>query len=828
MKILLHNLFSSKTAKNLLKDIQIGIEKECLRVDSKGHLSMKPHPKGFGAPLTHPYISTDFSEAQPELCSPPFKTIDRAYDFLFELHQYLYDKLRGEFLWPISSPCILPKAKDIPLAYYGTSSLADYKTTYRRGLVHRYGPRMQTMSGIHFNFSLGPDVLKYIQQSLNNSQTIKEFKTDLYLHLIRNFLRIGWINSYLFGASPYVHTSYLDKSHPALEKYKDVFLGKYATSLRMSELGYYSKVQCQVAVSQNDLPSYIHDMKKALNDVVPEFDKFPHFKNGVRSQLSPAVFQIEAEHYARIRPKPLPEEYFSHIKALENEGIGYVEVRTEDLSPFSPIGLTKEQLYFLKTLLFYCIEQPSPPIFHEEEKWICENQNEVGLYGRKPNLSLIYNKNKKKKLVDWGREILESLLEIAELLDDVEKHSFHTQSIKKQLDKLSDPTQTPSYQLIEAISSSSYQDYFVELAHNHRLEVQNKKLPSSKWDHFENITKQSIKDLKEIESRDLLSYAGYENLELSTQLVIREAHKREIDVQVLDPKESFIRLKKNRKSCILKQATKTSLDSYLSYLIMENKSLTKHLLDEIGLSIPKGNELTSENQLMPMLSELSTYYVIVKPNTSNYGIGITKCKRQDVSTIRKAVHQALKHSNSVVIEEFIEGKEYRFFVVDGKTKAVCRRDPPHVIGNGKLTVQQLVEKKNKQLKNVKHHLYHIQLGDIEKQVLQDQNLHFSSVLSKGKKAFLRYTSNVSTGGDSVNVTDQVLSDYKHIAERAAVQLGAFFCGVDMIIQHPHLKPLLHNHAIIELNFNPALYLHRFPIKGGSIPVEKYVLDSLGF
>ena len=135
-----------------------GIEKESLRISKDGFIAQTPHPKALGSALTHPYITTDYSEALIELITPPFADIKDTLDYLRNIHQFVYDHLDNEMLLGASMPCGIDGDESIPIAEYGTSNIGRMKHVYRHGLWHRYGRTMQAIAGIHFNYSV-PEAL---------------------------------------------------------------------------------------------------------------------------------------------------------------------------------------------------------------------------------------------------------------------------------------------------------------------------------------------------------------------------------------------------------------------------------------------------------------------------------------------------------------------------------------------------------------------------------------------------------------------------------------------------------------------------------------------
>lgn len=323
---------------------------------------------------------------------------------------------------------------------------------------------------------------------------------------------------------------------------------------------------------------------------------------------------------------------------------------------------------------------------------------------------------------------------------------------------------------------------------------------------------------------------GYEDLEMSTQIVIRDALNRGIEVEILDRRSNFFRLKKDGKTEVVKQATKTAKDSYMSFLIMENKSVSKLLLAESGLVVPKGKTFSEPREALNFIRAIADEKIVVKPATTNFGIGITILDNsRNRAAVQSAVTQAFSYADTVIVEEFVAGSEYRFLVVDFETIGVCRRVPANIVGDGMKTIEKLVEEKNLDPRRGKGHvtpLEKIQLGQTEINVLrEDYGYHFDSVPRENEVVYLRRTSNISTGGDSIDVTDIADSFYKELAQRAARAVDASICGVDMILPSLDGKGA---YAILELNFNPVLYIHNYPFQGKNRHVGEKILDLLGF
>lgn len=324
----------------------------------------------------------------------------------------------------------------------------------------------------------------------------------------------------------------------------------------------------------------------------------------------------------------------------------------------------------------------------------------------------------------------------------------------------------------------------------------------------------------------------YEQLELSTQIIINEAQKRGVEVEVLDWDENFIRLIKANKVEYIKQGTKTSLDNYVVPLIMENKELTKLILREHTINVPDSVTVKNLDDGLLMYSDFENKDIVIKPKSANFGEGVLIIKDlKSKEVYANAIKDAFNYSKDVLIEDYVAGEEYRFLVVTDEVLAVMYRVPANVKGDGIHNIQELVDKKNQDPRRGKGYLTpleKIEIGPIERHNLNAQNIDVNHVPKQGEVVYLRENSNLSTGGDSVDFTDEVHEEYKQIAIKSAEAVDAKICGVDIIIQDVKTKPDKNNHSIIELNFNPVIYPHNFPYIGKNRNVEKKILDLLKF
>ena len=427
-----------------------GIEKESLRVLPDGSLSKRPHPKALGSALTHRWITTDFSEAQLELITGTHSSPEEVLEELANVHAYVQRHLGDELLWPSSMPCILAADQmDIPLGQYGTSNIAQAKTVYRRGLGNRYGRLMQTISGIHYNFSV-PDEL---WQALG--KTDQQSQTDAYFGLIRNFRRWSWLLLYLFGAAPAVCRSFVQGLDHQLESFsKGTYFLPHATSLRMGKLGYQSEAQGALDVSYNSVEDYSYSMRIGLSDSYPEYSAITPVKVGEYPQLNDAVLQIENEFYGTIRPKRTTKSGERPLTALNDRGVEYVEVRCVDLNPFEPLGINAEQIRFIDTFLLLCLLAKSPSDSADSRASLGRNQTRVVERGRQPGLQL-ERAGGLVSLSDWAGELLEACQPIAQAMDDASdnKSDEYRQSLATQVAKVKRPQLTPSAKVIASMAT---------------------------------------------------------------------------------------------------------------------------------------------------------------------------------------------------------------------------------------------------------------------------------------------------------------------------------------------------------------------------------------
>jgi glutamate--cysteine ligase len=444
-----------------------GVEKESLRVGPDGSLSHRPHPPSFGAALTHPYITTDYSEALPELVTPPQRTQWETLQFLCDVHAFIQRRLDGELLWPASMPCDLPPDDEIPIAYYGPSNLGRMKTVYRRGLGHRYGRAMQAIAGVHFNYSLPTAFWPEYQDYARSGVSLQEFRSAELMGLVRNYRRSAWLVTYLFGASPALCRSFRPNGHELLaELDRATWYAPYATSLRMSDLGYQNKTQARLSIRASSLAEYVAGMRTAVTTEEPRYAAIGVVVDGDYRQLNANILQIENEYYSTIRPKPSKASKHRPLVALRETGVDYVEVRTLDLNSADPVGMNQSELRFVEALLIYCLLADSPPISSAEQMEIDARDLTVAREGRRPGLALV-DGGREHRLADRGLELLQGVRGVAELLDAGAQG--YVAAVDAAAETLRDPERTPSAALLSALRSerASFAEYTLALARTH-------------------------------------------------------------------------------------------------------------------------------------------------------------------------------------------------------------------------------------------------------------------------------------------------------------------------------------------------------------------------
>lgn len=506
----------------ILRGLRRGVEKESLRVLADGALSETAHPAALGSALAHPHITTDFSEAQLELITGVHGDPASCVGELSEIHQFVYRNIGEEMLWCSSMPCKLPADDAIPIGQYGGSNIGRAKTVYRMGLSHRYGRRMQTISGVHYNFSLPEEAWPLLQEADRRSGAKRDYQDAAYFALIRNFRRCSWLLLYLFGASPAVCETFVaGRKHDLTRLARGTLYLPGATSLRMGPLGYQSEAQAALAVSYNSLERYANSLYHALTESYPAYAAIGIRNGDEYRQLSTTLLQIENEFYGTIRPKRPVESGERPLHALGARGVEYVEVRCIDLDPFFPAGIAPDTMHFLDVFLLYCLFAESPPDSPEEIAALSRNQHLVAECGRDPDLKLNRD-GAQQTLAAWGTEVLQACKPIAQALDDACGGNAHRKALSNAEASMSDPSKTSSARVLRELEenhggsylafaharSVAYREHFLGLAFPPKTEAR-----------YRRMAEDSLTEQRDIEAGDHVPFETFRQEYLSQDLL---------------------------------------------------------------------------------------------------------------------------------------------------------------------------------------------------------------------------------------------------------------------------------------------------------------------
>lgn len=703
---------------------KFGLEREALRITPTGLLATTDHPAVFGDRTKHPYIVTDFAEAQVEMVTGVHDRLEDVHTELTMINQIVARNIDDELLWPYSMPPVVDWKK-VRIAQYPDSEEGSSARRYREYLNEKYGNGVQLISGIHYNFSYSESLTRKLYEVQGGGVEYKAFKNAFYMMVAKNYLNYHWFLVYMIGKTPVV----------------DGIAESGALSLRNSKYGYQNKVDLEL--SYDSLCAHMASIRQAMAD---------------------GKIIDEREIYAPVRIK-CPNQ-IKLMNCLAENGIGYLEIRSIDLNPRAFAGISLDDLKFIHLFMLTLLQLPETIDFDPVEL-----ANRVALKGRSEDVEVVSRVNFiLDKMEELNNEYDLNLYQILEVLED--------------------------RQGIENLD-------FLQLAHHHKNEAL-----KNPYQSF-----------------------GFEDMEMSTQLLIAEAIKRGVKYSVIDRRANFLRLEANGKREYVKQATKTSLDTYVSYLAMENKEVTKIILEDAGFPVPAGRTYTTIEDALSSFADFVDKEVVVKPKSTNFGWGIVMFRPlKSVEEFRDALEIAFGFDEEVIVEQFLHGQEYRFLVIGEECIAVLKRVGANVVGDGISTVSKLIATKNEHPWRGTDHLAPLEkivLGEIELRNLKEAGYTPNDVLEKDKQVFLRDNSNISTGGDSIDVTDEACEFFKRQAVAAAHAIGARVCGVDIIIDG-ELTDGSAEYGFIELNFNPAIHMHAFTLEGKGRNATPHILAHLGF
>ncbi len=489
-----------------LLDFHQGVEKEGLRVRGDKYASKEVHSDKLGHKLTHPYITTDYAENLLEFVSPVFTTNEELLNFIADIQAFALKHMGDECIWPASMPCYLAGDKEIPIASFGESNVGKLKTLYRMGLGYRYGRSMQSIAGMHFNFSISRSLIAKLHKEVKPESDLTEFTNALYFKMIRNFRRHSWLLLYLFGSSPVVDEKFLEGKVHSLDKLgKDTYGKKYATSLRMGGLGYTSTAQEDISICYNQLNTYVKTLETARKRPYAPYEKIGVKVGDEYRQLNANLLQIDNEFYSPLRPKRTARSGESALQALHNHGVEYIEVRLLDLNPFVPEGINDEEVRFLQAFLTFCMLDGSPEISSRECDEITSNFKLVVEDGRNPDANL----NFEDKRVPVSSAAGELLKRIELFVKSNEKiAAYYGDGVSSQLEKIEKPELLFSARVLSMVDDkTSFVDAMFELAKKHKEDLL--KRPLEREQSWLELVKKSLEEEKDIAGQDVDDFDSF-------------------------------------------------------------------------------------------------------------------------------------------------------------------------------------------------------------------------------------------------------------------------------------------------------------------------------
>ena len=521
-------------------------------------------------------------------------------------------------------------------------------------------------------------------------------------------------------------------------------------------------------------------------EIQVSFSSLEDYVSAIENYIEQGDLIAEKEFYSAVRFRGQKVN-----RSFLDKGITYLEFRNFDLNPFERIGISQDTMDTVHLLLLAFLWLDAP-----------ENVDQALTQGHALN---------EKIALSHPLEPLPSEAEtqnITTALDQLVQHfglgDYHQGLVKQVKDAFADPSQTLAAQLLPHIKDKSLADFALDKA--------------LAYHDYDWTAHYALK--------------GYEEMELSTQMLLFDAIQKGIHFEILDEQDQFLKLWHKDHVEYVKNGNMTSKDNYVVPLAMANKTVTKKILADAGFPVPAGDEFTSLEQGLAYYPLIKDKQIVVKPKSTNFGLGISIFQEPaSLDNYQKALEIAFAEDTAVLVEEFIPGTEYRFFILDGRCEAVLLRVAANVVGDGKHTIRELVAQKNANPLRGRDHrspLEIIELGDIEQLMLTQQGYTPDDILPEGKKVNLRRNSNISTGGDSIDVTETMDSSYQELAAAMATSMGAWACGVDLIIPdktQPASKEKPHC-TCIELNFNPSMYMHTYCAEGPGQAITPKILDKL--
>ena len=550
----------------------------------------------------------------------------------------------------------------------------------------------------------------------------------------------------------------------------------------LAEAGFYSQdVPQPIRSFRNSDYGYVND-----ENIQVSYASLEQYVTDIENYVQSGELSAEKEFYSAVRFRGQ-----KHNRAYLEQGITYLEFRCFDLNPFDHLGISQETLDTVHLFLLSLL-------------WLDDVENvDTALKAAHDLNQKIACSHPLTALPDEADS--SALLQaMEELIQHFELPTYYQTLLQQLKEALLNPQLTLSGQLLPHIQQDSLKAFGLEKA--------------EEYHHYAWTAPYALK--------------GYENMELSTQMLLFDAIQKGLNVEILDENDQFLKLCHGHHVEYVKNGNMTSKDNYVIPLAMANKTVTKKILAAADFPVPAGAEFSSLEEGLAYYPLIKDRQIVVKPKSTNFGLGISIFQEPaSLEAYRKALEIAFSEDLAVLVEEFIAGTEYRFFVLDGQCEAVLLRVAANVVGDGQHTVRELVAIKNDNPLRGRDHrspLEIIELGDIELLMLDQQGYGPDDILPAGVKVDLRRNSNISTGGDSIDVTESMHPSYKELAADMAMAMGAWACGVDLIIPDSSAISTKENPncTCIELNFNPSMYMHTYCAEGPGQSITPKILAKL--
>ena len=534
------------------------------------------------------------------------------------------------------------------------------------------------------------------------------------------------------------------------------------------------------SIRNSDL-GYVNDQKIHIS-----YASLESYVSDIEKYVAQGDLIAEKECYMPVRFRGQKEN-----RLYLEKGITYLEFRCFDLDPFEVLGISQETMdtvhLFLLALLW--LDDVADP-------------DEILEQAHALNEQIALSHPLAPLPVEADTDLL--LESMQAVIHHFELSPYYQNLLQHARNAVADPNLTLAAQLLPYIYNQSLEAFGLEKA--------------KAYHHYAWTAPYALK--------------GYEEMELSTQMLLFDAIQKGVQIEILDESDQFLKLQHKDHIEYVKNGNMTSKDNYIVPLAMANKTVTKKILSAAGFPVPAGAEFSTLEESIAYYSFIKDKSIVIKPKSTNFGLGISIFQEPtNLDSYQKALEIAFSEDSSVLVEEFIAGTEYRFFVLDGKCEAVLLRLPANVRGDGQHTIRELVATKNTNPLRGRGHrspLERIKLGEIELLMLEQQGYKADDILPKGGQVFLRRNSNISTGGDSIDMTEAMHPSYKKLAAEMATAIGAWVCGVDLIIPDSTLpankkEP---NCTCIELNFNPSMYMHTYCAEGPGQSITPKILAKL--